>query len=130
MRLAFIGIGQGGAPLADQLEGKILLDCTNLVGPDWSHGLASARSGSEVIQARVPSCRVEKAFTIEGFENFEDSAYPATNVKPVMLFCGNDGDAKATGGDEQGRAHAGAGGDGDAQMHHGGGGFGAWPAQC
>ena len=37
-----------------------------------------------------------KAFTIYGFENFEDSSYPAYNVKPVMMYCGNDTDAKQT----------------------------------
>ncbi len=37
-----------------------------------------------------------KAFTIYGFENVEDSAYPFATVKPVMLFCGNDGAAKET----------------------------------
>lgn len=29
-----------------------------------------------------------------GFENFQDNAYPAYNVKPVMMFCGNDTGAK------------------------------------
>ncbi len=73
----------------------MLVDCTNPVGPDLSHGLASARSGSAVIQAQVPGCRVVKAFTIYGFENFEDIPYPAYNVIPVMLDCGHDGDATA-----------------------------------
>lgn len=82
--------------VAAELEGKILVDCTNPVGPNLSHGLNSERSGSEVIQALVPGCRVVKAFTIYGFENFEDSAYPAANVKPVMLYCGNDAAAKET----------------------------------
>lgn len=82
------------AAVAAELEGKILVDCTNPVGPGLSHGLGNARSGSEMIQALVPHARVVKAFTIYGFENFEDSAYPAYNVKPVMLFCGADQDAK------------------------------------
>lgn len=82
--------------VAAELEGKILVDCTNPVGPNLSHGLNSERSGAEVIQARVPGCRVVKAFTIYGFENFEDSAYPAANVQPVMLYCGQDAAAKAT----------------------------------
>jgi predicted dinucleotide-binding enzyme len=42
------------AAVADELVGKILVDCTNPVGPNLSHGLASERSGSEVIQALVP----------------------------------------------------------------------------
>lgn len=82
--------------VAAELEGKVLVDCTNPVGDNLSHGLASARSGSEVIQALVPNCQVVKAFTIYGFENFEDSAYPAYNVLPVMLYCGNDVAAKET----------------------------------
>jgi predicted dinucleotide-binding enzyme len=82
--------------VAAELEGKILVDCTNPVGPNLSHGLGSARSGSEVIQALLPGCRVVKAFTIYGFENFEDSAYPGATVQPVMLYCGNDAAAKAS----------------------------------
>jgi predicted dinucleotide-binding enzyme len=81
-------------PLADELRGKILVDCTNPVGPNLSHGLDSVRSGSEVVQALVPDARVVKAFTIYGFENFEDSAYPGYGVKPVMMYCGNDAGAR------------------------------------
>jgi len=81
-------------PLADELRGKILIDCTNPVGPNLSHGLDSVRSGSEVVQALVPDARVVKAFTIYGFENFEDSAYPGYGVKPVMMYCGNDAGAR------------------------------------
>jgi len=39
---------------------------------------------------------VVKAFSIYGFENFEDNRYPAYAVKPVMMFCGNDAGAKGT----------------------------------
>jgi hypothetical protein len=81
-------------PLADELRGKILIDCTNPVGPNLSHGLDSVRSGSEVVQALVPDARVVKAFTIYGFENFEDPAYPGYGVKPVMMYCGNDAGAR------------------------------------
>ena len=82
-------------PIADALAGKVLVDCTNPVGPGLSHGLKSERSGSELVQALVPKASVVKAFTIYGFENFEDSAYPDYNVKAAMLFCGDDAGAKA-----------------------------------
>jgi hypothetical protein len=81
-------------PLADELRGKILIDCTNPVGANLSHGLNSVRSGSEVVQALVPDARVVKAFTIYGFENFEDSSYPGYGVKPVMMYCGNEAASK------------------------------------
>jgi predicted dinucleotide-binding enzyme len=83
-------------PLAKALEGKVLVDCTNPVGPGLTHGLGSAQSGSEFLQKLLPETRVVKAFSIYGFENFEDSSYPAANVRPVMMFCGADARAKKT----------------------------------
>lgn len=83
-------------PLKTALAGKILIDCTNPVGPGLTHALGSRESGTEVLQALLPRTRVVKAFSIYGYENFENSAYPGYGVKPAMLFCGNDADAKAT----------------------------------
>jgi 8-hydroxy-5-deazaflavin:NADPH oxidoreductase len=79
-----------------ELAGKIIVDCTNPVGPGLSHGLKSERSGSESLQGYAAGSKVVKAFTIYGAENFEDSAYPNYTVKPAMFFCGNDQSAKAT----------------------------------
>ncbi|HDB1447903.1 TPA: NADPH-dependent F420 reductase [Vibrio cholerae] len=78
----------------DELTSKIIVDCTNPVGPGISHGLKSERSGSEVIKTMIPEAEVVKAFTIYGFENFEDNTYSNYNVKPVMMFCGSDDAAK------------------------------------
>ena len=78
----------------DELGGKILVDCTNPVGPNLSHGLNNVQSGSEMVQNLVPEARVVKAFTIYGFENFEDSSYPGYKVKPMMMYCGQDQAAK------------------------------------
>lgn len=85
--------------VADELKGKILVDCTNPVGPGLSHGLGSVQSGTERVQQQAPDARVVKAFTIYGFENLENSAYPDYNVKPAMLFCGNDAAAKTVVGE-------------------------------
>lgn len=80
--------------VAEEIRGKILVDCTNPVGPNLSHGLNNVQSGSEMVQALAPDTKVVKAFTIYGFENFEESAYPGYNVKPVMMYCGKDAAAK------------------------------------
>ena len=82
--------------VAEELEGKVLVDCTNPIGPDLTHGLSNVQSGSEMVQKLAPGARVVKAFTIYGFENFENNAYPRYNVKPVMMFCGQDPGAKKT----------------------------------
>jgi predicted dinucleotide-binding enzyme len=80
-----------------KLSGKILVDCTNPVGPGLTHGLQSRTSGSEEVQRLVPEAAVVKAFTIYGFENFRDSAYPGYgNLKPAMLIAGDDAKAKQT----------------------------------
>jgi len=80
--------------VTEELKGKILVDCTNPVGPGLSHGLQSRQSGAEMVQALAPEAHVVKAFTIYGFENLEDNAYPAWNVRPVMMYCGRDAAAK------------------------------------
>ena len=82
-------------PLRAALAGKILVDCTNPVGPGLSHGLGSARSGTEAIQALLPATRVVKAFSVYGYENFEAPAGEGRAVRPAMPFCGDDEGAKA-----------------------------------
>lgn len=81
-------------PIASQLAGKVIVDCTNPVGPGLTHGLRSERSGSELVQSWVPEAKVVKAFSIYGFENFENASYPGYDTKPAMLFCGDDPSAK------------------------------------
>ena len=78
------------------LNGKILVDCTNPVGPGLTHGLHSAQSGSEFVQTLAPGALVVRAFSIYGFENFDNSVFPGYNVKPVMMLCGADAGAKQT----------------------------------
>lgn len=81
----------------DAFAGKVLVDCTNPVGPGLTHGLNSERSGGEFVQSLVPQARVVKAFTIYGFENFEDSGYPGYgDLKPAMAIAGDDAEAKGT----------------------------------
>ena len=80
---------------AGDLSGKILVDCTNPVGAGFTHGLNNEQSGGEFVQKLVPNAKVVKAFTIYGFENFENNTYPGYgDLKPAMLIAGNDPDAK------------------------------------
>jgi 8-hydroxy-5-deazaflavin:NADPH oxidoreductase len=80
---------------AGDLSGKILVDCTNPVGPNLTHMLNSEKSGAEVVQSLAPNAKVVKAFTIYGFENFEDNSYPGYgDLKPAMLIAGYDAIAK------------------------------------
>jgi 8-hydroxy-5-deazaflavin:NADPH oxidoreductase len=96
----FSAVESALTPLKSALSGKILVDCINPVGAKLSHALQSRNSSSEVIQQLVPDARVVKAFSIYGYENFEDSHYPGYgDLKPAMLIAGNDPTAKAVVGD-------------------------------
>ena len=80
--------------LQAELEGKILVDCTNPVGRGFTHGLNNEQSGSEFIQSLIPSSHVVKAFSVYGYENLKDNQFPDYNLKPAMFFCGDNEEAK------------------------------------
>jgi 8-hydroxy-5-deazaflavin:NADPH oxidoreductase len=91
----FSAVESALAPLKSALNQKILVDCINPVGANLSHGLQSRNSSSEIIQQLVPDAHVVKAFTIYGYENFENNHYPGYgDLKPAMLIAGNDPTAK------------------------------------
>lgn len=73
---------------------KILIDCTNPVGAGVSHGLKSEVSGAEKVQEWAQDANVVKSYSIYGFENLVNPAFPNYDVKPVMLISGNDSEAK------------------------------------
>ena len=81
--------------LTNELEGKILVDCTNPVGRGFTHGLNNEQSGSEFIQSLIPNSHVVKAFSIYGYENLKDNHFPDYNLKPAMFFCGDNKEAKS-----------------------------------
>jgi NADPH-dependent F420 reductase len=78
---------------AGDLAGKIVVDCTNPVGPGLRHALATA-SAAEAIAAEAKGARVVKAFNTAGFEVFAD---PRFGGEAASLFlCGDDPAAKQT----------------------------------
>lgn len=77
------------------ITGKIVVDCTNPVGPGLTHGLKSVESGTELLQKQFPTTNIVKAFTIYGYENFVAHPFAQSPLRPAMLFCGNDSVAKS-----------------------------------
>lgn len=78
---------------AGDLVGKVVVDCTNPVGPGLRHAL-EAGSASERLAAAAPGARVVKAFNTAGFEVFAD---PRFGGEPASLFlCGDDPAARDT----------------------------------
>lgn len=74
-------------------QGRVVIDCTNPIGPGFTLIHGHTDSGSEAIQRLLPGARVVKSFSAQGAENLAHPAYdgvPATN-----FYCGDDAGAKA-----------------------------------
>lgn len=97
--LIFLAVPFGAAEEAlsrfGDLTDKIIVDCTNPVGSGMTHGLKSEISGTSFLQNKFPQAKFVKAFTIYGFENFQNTSYPYTEVKPAMLIAGDNKESKA-----------------------------------
>jgi 8-hydroxy-5-deazaflavin:NADPH oxidoreductase len=73
---------------AGDLAGKILIDVTNPIGPDFSLAVGFNTSGGEEVAKLAPGARVYKAMNQVGFEIMADPNFAAG--KPVMFVAGDD----------------------------------------
>jgi len=74
------------------LQGKVLLDCTNpvMAWPNLDH--AGGKSGGEQVAEWATGGRVVKIFNTTGFENMADSNYPGGKL--TMFYASDDFSAK------------------------------------
>jgi predicted dinucleotide-binding enzyme len=79
------------------LSGKVLVDCTNPLSPDFTTlEVGHTSSGAERVAKWAQGARVCKAMNQIGAPMMAHPSLPST---PVMLICGDDDEAKAiTGG--------------------------------
>lgn len=74
-------------------HGRLVIDCTNPIGPGFTLIHGHTDSGSEAIHRLMPGARLVKSFSAQGAENLVHPLYagvPASN-----FYCGDDADAKA-----------------------------------
>jgi predicted dinucleotide-binding enzyme len=83
------------APVAGMLHGRVLVDCTNPVGPGLAHGLGGERSGAESVAELAPGAHVVKAFSVYGAETLADPRGMTAAMPPMMPICGDDPGAVA-----------------------------------
>jgi len=76
---------------AENLAGKIIVDCTNPIAPGFHLAKGHTTSGVESLAAVVPSAILVKAFNSTGFENMQDPGYP--DGKAMMLTCSDNAEA-------------------------------------
>ncbi|HME56427.1 MAG TPA: NADPH-dependent F420 reductase [Candidatus Lokiarchaeia archaeon] len=81
--------------ISEQLNDKILIECSNPLKPDMS-GLAvdADTSAAEMVANWAPGAKVIKAFNSTGAGN---NLNPVYGAEPISMFiCGDDAGAKAT----------------------------------
>ena len=74
------------------LAGKVLIDATNPLGPDFQ--LVAQPSGAELVAGWAPGARVVKAFNTFGFNVMADPHFGQDRA--TAFFCGDDAAAKET----------------------------------
>jgi NADPH-dependent F420 reductase len=75
------------------LSGKIVVDCTNPIGPGLQLTLGTTTSGGEQVAVWAEGARVVKAFNTTGAENMADPVYHGQST--TMFICGDEAEAKA-----------------------------------
>ena len=78
---------------AGSLAGKVLFDCTNPLKPALAGlELGLETSGAEKVAALAPGAKVVKIFNTIGADHMSDAHL--AGGKALMLYCGDDADAK------------------------------------
>ena len=82
--------------LAPLLEGRILIDASNPLTPDFVHlAIGHTDSGGETVARQLPGVRVVKAYNSVGANIIASPSKQFGSVTPTLFFCGDDADAKA-----------------------------------
>jgi len=79
---------------ANNLSGKILIDCTNPIAPGFELAVGCTTSAGEEVAKLAKGARVVKAFNTTGFGNMREPRFG--NTRLTMFYAGDDEAAKET----------------------------------
>jgi predicted dinucleotide-binding enzyme len=77
---------------AGSLAGKVVVDCTNAVGPGGLR-FGHTTSSAEELAKQLPGAHVVRSFNAQGAENLANPVYDG--VRATNFYCGDDAGAKA-----------------------------------
>jgi predicted dinucleotide-binding enzyme len=86
------GGAQDALAAAGDFGGRVLVDCTNPLGPDLTLVIGHTTSGGEQVAGWARNARVVKAFNTTGYDNMANPRYPEGAA--TMFICGDDPAAK------------------------------------
>jgi 8-hydroxy-5-deazaflavin:NADPH oxidoreductase len=92
LAVPYVGAGeQVASEIADQTRGRVVIDATNPIKPDYSGLATEGTSGAEELQRRLPGAHVVKAFNTIFAAN---QSNPSRDIDGFVA--GDDADAKQT----------------------------------
>ena len=93
LAVPFNGIDSALKEMGNEVNGKVLVDASNIVGPDAQKLIPAFSSGAKEIQKKAPGARVVKAFNTVFAEQMSSGH---TKGQQVSLFvAGDDKEARA-----------------------------------
>lgn len=81
-------------PLADALAGKVVVDATNPINPDWSPMELGDKAAAEHVQALVPDAKVVKAFNMVFADVMTREGLDRGGVPATVFVAGDDEGAR------------------------------------
>ncbi len=88
---------EGALGAAGPMEGKVLIDCTNPLTPDFSDlAIGLNTSGAEEIAKLAPGAKVVKSFNTAFADLYHSDSRLFGSRRLTMFYCGDDESAKAT----------------------------------
>ena len=78
----------------NDVSGKVLVDCTNPIGPGFELAVGCTTSGGEEVAKLAKGARMVKAFNTTGFGNMREPRYG--KMRLTMFYAGDDDSAKET----------------------------------
>jgi hypothetical protein len=79
---------------SNNVSGKLVIDCTNPIGPGFELAIGCTSSGGEEVAKLAKGARVVKAFNTTGADNMRDPRFG--NTRLTMFYAGDDESGKET----------------------------------
>lgn len=94
LAVPFAEIDSAVSLLSSSVDGKIVVDATNVLTPDYNLALGFDKSGAEILQEKIPTAKVVKAFNTAFANTMEFGSIKGEKLSGFVA--GNDHEAVET----------------------------------
>lgn len=95
LAIPYLALSEALPPLAEALNGKLVIDATNPLNPDYSP-VETATSAAEEVQSMLPGARVVKAFNMIFADAMTPSGLDRNGKQATVFVASDDEEARQT----------------------------------